>query len=255
MATSRLIEALREEGARLADTAEGLPLAAVVPTCPGWTLRDLLRHLGGVHRWAGTHVREARPRLLTVHDLIELFGAWPADAALVAWYRAEHARLVESLTAADPDLVCFTFLPAPSPLYFWARRQAHETTIHRVDVESAAGSVSSVAADLAADDIDELVGGMVPRPGARLRTSSPRTLRLAPDDPARWLLRIGVGAVVTDREVDAAEPAEPADCTVRGPATDLYLALWNRRGVDGLTIDGDASLLDLFREKVTIRWS
>ena len=32
---------------------------------------------------------------------------------------------------------CFAFLPAPSPLAFWARRQAHETGIHRADVESA----------------------------------------------------------------------------------------------------------------------
>ena len=91
------------------------------------------------------------------------------------------------------------------------------------------------------------------RPGARLRTSSPRTLRLAPDDePARWLLRISPEPVVTYREVEA---TEPADCTVRGPAAALYLALWNQGGLGGLVIDGDASLLDLCREKVTIRWT
>jgi len=253
MDTTRLIDVLREEGTRLADTAARLPLDAAVPTCPGWTVRDLIRHLGGVHRWAGRHVREARPDLMVVKDQVELFGAWPEDAALLDWYRAEHGLLVESLTAADPDLACATFLPAPSPLHFWARRQAHETTIHRVDAEAAAGSVGSIAADLAADGIDELVGGMVPRPGARLRTSSPRTLRLAPDDDrARWLLRISAEPVVTDREDDA---TEPADCTVRGSAADLYLALWNRRGVDDLRVDGDASLLDLFRAKVAIRWS
>lgn len=83
MDTIRLIDALREEGNRLADTADGLPPEAAVPTCPGWTVRDLLRHLGGIHRWAGTHVREAGPALVAVDDLVDLFGGWPEDEALV----------------------------------------------------------------------------------------------------------------------------------------------------------------------------
>lgn len=33
---------------------------------------------------------------------------------------------------------CWTFLDAPSPLAFWARRQAHETAIHRADAQLAA---------------------------------------------------------------------------------------------------------------------
>lgn len=252
METIDLFDALRVEGSRLADAASELSLDVPIPTCPGWVVRDLLRHLGGVHRWAGLHVREARPDLVVVEDEVDLFGTWPDDEVLVEWYRAEHRLLVESLEAADPDLACVTFLPAPSPRHFWARRQAHETTIHRVDVESAAGLIAAIAADLAADGIDELVAGMVPRPGGRLRSSPPRTLRVAPDDhPARWLLRIGDGPVVTERDGDG---AEPADCTVHDTASDLYLALWNRRGVDGLRGDGDGALLDLFREKVTIRW-
>ena len=253
METPHLIDALREEGARLADAAAGLPLDSPIPTCPGWSARDLLRHVGGIHRWAGTHVRDARPSLVQVDDLVDLFGDWPPDDELVGWYRAEHALLVESLTTADPDLACFAFLPAPSPLHFWARRQAHETTIHRADVESVSGSVSPIAPALAADGIDELVAGFLPRPRTSPRTDGPRTLRIAPDDiPTRWLLRLGPGPVVTTRDPD---DAEPADCTVRGPAADLYLALWNRRGIAELTIDGDATLPDLFREKVTIRWS
>ena len=253
MDTQHLIDALREEGTRLADRAARLPLDATIPTCPGWTVRDLLRHLGGIHRWAGTHVREASPDLVAVDDLVDLFGDWPADDALVDWYRAEHALLVESLAAADPDLICFAFLSAPTPLHFWARRQAHETSIHRVDVESVSGAIGPIAPDVAADGIDELVAGFLPRPRTSPRTPTPRTLRIAPDDdPARWLLRISAGPVATVREVDG---TEPADCTAGGRASDLYLALWNRGNVDALTVQGDATLLDLFRERVKIRWS
>jgi hypothetical protein len=42
---------------------------------------------------------------------------------------------------------------------------------------------------------------------------------------------------------------------VRGHASDLYLLLWNRRDRGGLDVQGDASLLDLWRESVRIRWS
>jgi len=64
---------------------------------------------------------------------------------------AEGSRLLgaagsAALSAAPPDLRCWTFLPAPSPLAMWARRQAHETTVHRVDAELAAASVAPPAA-------------------------------------------------------------------------------------------------------------
>jgi hypothetical protein len=35
----------------------------------------------------------------------------------------------------------------------------------------------------------------------------------------------------------------------------VYLALWNRRGFDGLDVRGDRSVLDLWRGLATIRWS
>jgi len=46
-----------------------------------------------------------------------------------------------------------------------------------------------------------------------------------------------------------------ADCTVRGPSSDLHLLLWNRRTPEGLEVDGDISLLDFWQETVQVRWS
>ncbi len=48
---------------------------------------------------------------------------------------------------------------------------------------------------------------------------------------------------------------DDAACTVTGAAGDLYLALWNRAGPDGLEIEGDASVLGLFLDRVNVRWS
>ena len=65
----------------------------------------------------------------------------------------------ETLTEADPALVCAIFMAAPSPLAFWARRQAHETAIHRADAEIALGAWPDYPPDFAADGVDELIIG------------------------------------------------------------------------------------------------
>ena len=56
------IARLRAEGELLAGTAERAGFDAPVPACPGWRVRDLLKHLGYVHRWAAGYVREQHAR-------------------------------------------------------------------------------------------------------------------------------------------------------------------------------------------------
>src|SRR4051812_2877684 len=170
------VAALEREGELLAQAAERGGPEAAVPSCPDWVMRDLVRHTGGVHRWATGYVRDARTEV-TDADLDEVVGTWPEDADLVGWFRQGHAALVEALRQAPSDLECWTFLRAPSPLAMWARRQAHETSIHRVDAELAAGApVSEIAPAFAADGVDELVSCFITRPGGRLRADPAREL-------------------------------------------------------------------------------
>jgi uncharacterized protein (TIGR03083 family) len=210
-------------------------------------MRDLVRHVGGVHRWAAPHVAE---RLAEPVDGIEaVVPVQPGDDVLIDWFVEGHAALVHALVTADPDLVCWTFLPAPSPLAFWARREAHETGIHRVDAESPGGWITPFPPAFAADGIDELLYCFVNGPGGRLRSDGERTLHLHASDVERdWSIRIGPeGVVVTDG------PAA-ADCSVQGSASDLHLLLWNRGGTEDLEVRGDAMLLGLWRDSVHIRW-
>lgn len=241
METVEFIEILRHDGIRLADAAERAGLEAPVPTCPDWRVRDLLQHTGTVHRWATGFVVEGR------EEPAPIGGKVPADGALLEWYRAAHADLVAALTAAPTDLRCWHFLAAPSPLAFWARRQAHETAVHRVDAEAALGTnPSPVAPDFAADGVDELLAGFHTRPRSTVRSELPRTLRVqAADAPAGtgdWLVHLSQKAPRVERGAPGA-----ADCTVSGPAADVYLALWNRGPYDGLDVSGDAELLELWR--------
>jgi uncharacterized protein (TIGR03083 family) len=186
--------------------------------------------------------------------LEEVAGGWPDDEELADWFEAGYRALVSALEAAPADLQCWTFLPAPSPLAMWSRRQAHETAIHRVDTELTAGRAEALLSPFspafAADGVDELLTCFVPRRSTRLRAERPATLgvRCADDDGA-WVLSIGPDGVTT------ATGAGDADCTVRGAAEDLYLALWNRGRDERLQIEGDRGVLEQFGDTVQVRWS
>ncbi|MFE6055890.1 maleylpyruvate isomerase family mycothiol-dependent enzyme [Kitasatospora sp. NPDC056446] len=250
------IDALRLEGTRLAEAAARTDLAAPVPTCPEWQLGDLLRHIGYVHRWATATLSKGLPAPMDEADAQAAVGPMPDDAALLDWYRAGHAALVDALTRAPADTECWSFLAAPSPLAFWARRQAHETAVHRHDADEAAGLPGpAVDTALALDGIDELVRAFMSRSRSTLRSERPRTLRIrATDGPGSWLVTITQEppAVTTD------ESPEPADLTLTGPARVLYLLLWNRLTAEQapeVERAGDPDLLDLWRDAATVRWS
>ena len=134
------IGALRRQGELLADAAERAGLDAAVPPCPPWQVKDLLRHTGYIHRWAAGHITERPGQVIDGPPEAEILRGGAADPELLDWFRAGHAALAETLAAADPALECATFMAAPSALAFWARRQAHETAIHRADAESATGT-------------------------------------------------------------------------------------------------------------------
>ena len=250
MEISEQIDSLRREGTLLAAAASGIDLDTPIPTCPEWRTRDLLRHVGYVHRWATSYVDQRRTQPMDEKEEEALIGQWPDDGALVDWFREGHSSLVRTLEAAEPDIMCWTFLPAPSPLAFWARRQAHETAIHRVDVEGAGGAITPVSAEFAADGIEELLFGFVSRPRGKLRSDPSRTIYLCAEDIGReWLVHVG------PERVDVRAENGTCDCAIRGRASELYLLLWNRRSPDGLDVRGDSSLLDLWRNSVRIRWS
>jgi uncharacterized protein (TIGR03083 family) len=244
-----LLAALAREGATFTDAIERGSLDAPVPTCPDWSLRELVHHTSAVNRWA-TRIVNDRAQGPIDEELEILAGGWPDDQDLAAWFRVGNVLLTDALRNAPDDLECWAFLRAPSPKAFWARRQLHETAIHRVDAELASGSVSEVPVDHAVDGIDELLTGFLPRRSSRLRPETPATIAVQPTDAdAAWLVTAGPDGATTERV------RGDADVVVRAPAADLYLLVWNRRGTDGLDVVGDASLLDLWRSSVQVRWS
>ncbi len=224
--------------ARLAEQQAGFvavlgagDLTAPVPTCPGWTLRDLAWHLGTVHRWAASAVADGRP-----HELEE---GGPTDRDdLVAWYAGAADALLAVLDRTPPDAECWSFGPKPRTARFWSRRQAHETAMHGQDALLAVPHLPRrpVPTDLAVDGVDEVVTLFLPRQ-VHLRRIPPltRSLALRPKESGglRWVLA-GDGATPSDDLPDA-------EATLAGPAHLLVGALWGRVALDapGVVVEGD----------------
>jgi uncharacterized protein (TIGR03083 family) len=191
----------------------------------------------------------------------DILAGGASDADLIAAYRHGHAALVAILRDADPDVECATFMPAPSPLAFWARRQAHETAVHRYDAQSAApGGPPAPAAGFdpafAADGVDELIMCFAARRRYHLRDGGgddggQRSLTVrARDADTSWHVRLADGGTAVSRD------DRPADCTLEGTAAGLYAYLWNRSDAAraGLTIIGRPEILDVWSSSVRVRW-
>jgi uncharacterized protein (TIGR03083 family) len=249
MEISEHLEYLRRDGAALAGAAERAGLDAHVPACPDWQVRELVRHQGDIHRWAAANLLRGTAEPMSDDEAGASLLTWPDDdSALLDWFREGHAKLVKTIESTPDDAVAFTFLPAPTARAFWARRQAHETAIHRADAESASGAVTPYDAAFAADGIDETVRGFASRPG-RLVADPPRTLAIRPvDTTMSWFVTLGPDGLA----VAAGDGA--ADCTLAAPASDIYLLLWNRRDARGLDVTGDGAVLETWRDLLQVRW-
>jgi uncharacterized protein (TIGR03083 family) len=251
------IDALRRQGESLADAAERAGLDAAVPPCAPWLIKDLLRHTGYVHRWAARHVTECPDQIIDGPSEEDILRGGADDAGLLAWFRAGHAALVDTLATADPAVECPMFMAAPSPLAFWARRQAHETAIHRADADSASGATPEYEAGFAADGIDELIMGFGRRrkyqPGSDPKTAGVRLRVATADTGDAWSVETREGRLHPRRDAGG---TEEAGCTVSGPASGLYLYLWNRAdaGRAGVAITGDPGLLSAWQASVCVRW-
>lgn len=245
------LTALAAAGERLAECAEAAGRSAQVPTCPAWNIDQLVAHQGTVHRWAAANLRGEDANALPSQT-----SSLAEQPDILSWYRAGLASLLAAFDEVDDDVEAMVFLhDAPPPRQFWARRQAHETTIHSVDaLAGVLGRVPSSAEaavdrELALDGIDELLCGFVPRPGGKVRSDEPYTVAVRPTDGERsWILTISRDPVLVELDDGRA-----TDATLGGTAAQLYLGLWNRG--DEIVASGRPAVIDQWRLQQRVRWS
>lgn len=246
----RYVDVITTSASRMISTVERAGFDAEVVTCPTWDGRALIAHQAMVHRWATANLRgedtSALPNQTTIRETIDDLGAY---------FREGLDGLVTALRDAPADLEALVFLnDAPPPKTFWARRQAHENTIHMVDAFSAvAGRVPTAAGvaidvDVALDGIDELLCGFFTRGRSKIFDGTEYDVDVVPvDSDRRWTVH------VAERLTAIADGATNAAVRITGPADAIYLALWNRG--DEVEVTGDDSLLDRWRAAQRVRWS
>lgn len=232
---------LAEEVARFAGVVAEVPAAAPVPSCPGWAVADLALHVGTVHRWAERLVRaRAQERIGRSDDVLDPGPPSPE------WLREGGAALVATLRATDPDAPTWAW-GRDQHVRFWSRRQLHETLVHRIDAELAAGRASAVEPAVAADAIDELLENLPASvrfsPKVALLRGDGRRLAVAPSDAEQsWVITL-------EPEGFAVGPGRgPAEATLSGRAADLLAVLYRRRGIEGsgVAMDGDHELVSFW---------
>jgi uncharacterized protein (TIGR03083 family) len=246
----QFLTAIRSAAARLHDHAKQAGLDAAVPSCPDWDVTALVTHQGMVHRWAAANVRGDFE-----HRTADSEAAAATAPDLLAWFDEGAQALIEALIQAPADLEAMVFLSnAPAPRLFWARRQAHETTIHSVDAQAAElgrlprPAETMINEELAADGIDELLRGFLLRRKSKLRSELPYLIEVyATDTDRHWQV-----AVSDQPPLIVRDTSWPPDAVIAGTALELYLGLWNR--AEDLKAEGREDVLVQWRRQVRVLW-
>jgi uncharacterized protein (TIGR03083 family) len=242
----------------LRSTTEGADLTVPVPSCPGWNVGQLLRHLGGAQRWAEEIVRQRVDGPQSDEHFRDLSDYTHEDPAVLGpWLEEGAAGLADTLRAAGPDAELWTPVPGGTTS-FYARRFTHETIVHRSDATLALGAEFVLDRELALDALDEWMElGSLPmhfevHPWTRELLGPGRTLHFhATDTPpefeAEWVVDLTGEAPAWRRT------HEKAAVAVRGPLTGLLLLVHKRRPVRTPDVEvlGDAALLDFWLERVS----
>ncbi|BBY63481.1 maleylpyruvate isomerase family mycothiol-dependent enzyme [Mycolicibacterium helvum] len=241
--------ALIAENAAFADLLRDADLSIPVPTCPDWTLQQLMRHVGRGDRWCAQIVAE---QSMDYIDPRTVAGGKPPEGrdAEIDWLQAGPRQLIDAVTQTGADTPVWTFL-GPRPADWWIRRRLHEVVVHRADAAIALGVDYDVDPAVAADAITEWLERVViqadeegPAGGDR-PLGDGQSVHLHATEPdlgeaGEWTILGRPDGIALDHEHGKATAA------LRGPARSLLLAVVRRRTAaqEGLEVFGDAGVWD-----------
>jgi uncharacterized protein (TIGR03083 family) len=228
---TELVTAVRREGETLL-TAASQGLDPWVPTCEEWNVEALVEHVAGVYNNVLHLVSE---RITTPSwDEVPLPDGAPMDVL-----RELLDDLVAALADAEPDTPVWNWAKgSPDVAAFWARRMAHESSVHRFDAQRAHGIAQPIDAELAADGMDELLDVIGPRVYKRDKVDGPTgTVVLESSDNGTWCIQLSPDGV--ERLAVASSP----EARVRGTSSALLLAAYGRIPWSSQDVEGDEALL------------
>ncbi len=234
MDTTALVNEVDRAGQRLADAADG-HLDTPVPSCPEWTITDLVAHVGGVLSfWAAVVAGRA-----TNFEDFDAPDPPPPDE-VVDWYRASVKAAVRDLGSVDPSVERWNWSGSNQTAAWIQRRMAHELAVHAWDGVNAVGNAEPIPVAMAVDGIDEFLELFAPFKSNQLE-GPPFTIHLhTTDTDGEWLIAAGDGAMTVERA------HAKGDVAARASASDLLLMLWGRVDGESLEVFGDHEVLGRF---------
>ncbi|HWF68152.1 MAG TPA: maleylpyruvate isomerase family mycothiol-dependent enzyme [Mycobacterium sp.] len=199
-----------------------------VPTCPGWSLSQLFRHVGRGDRWAAQIVADRVDHYLDPRT-VEGGKPPPDPDEAISWLHGGAQRLVDAVEQVGVETPVWTFLGS-RPAYWWVRRRLHEATVHRADAALALTLDYALTPDLAADAISEWLERVASEAGrgdAPLPLENGQTVHLHATDPGlgaagEWTIRTDGDRITWSHGHDKGAVA------LRGGAVDLLLAVVRR---------------------------
>jgi uncharacterized protein (TIGR03083 family) len=209
------IALLSEHIARLAQANE---LDLPVPSCPEWTLGDLVFHIGSVHATWAKIIEEASPNTHHQHPVDDV-----TDDLLVVWFKNHTKALLKSMAEAVPEARCWTWWGEPRTVLAVERHQVQEAAIHLWDVQNSLGAAPALDRDIARDGVAEFL--LVQREFMTLPTDA-RISLVANDAPESWF----VGAPGAH------------DVALTGSSSDVVLVLHGRLAMSALDVVGDVGI-------------
>jgi uncharacterized protein (TIGR03083 family) len=241
-----LVQAVRAESGALTFALESGATDDLVPTCQGWTVRDLAVHVG---QFSG----------FWCHVLCEGTGrAKPPvpeppteDEELMAWMTSACSALIDGLESTPPATPVWTWFDADHTAGFVARRSAHELAVHRYDAQASRGICTPIPTELAADGIDEVLDVLVTT-RQHSGKGSDRVLALRSSDVGmEWLITLEPQRIAALRTSQDEAPPEGSNLVVSGTASDLELTLYHRPTLSPVDVHGDYTVLDEWHREFT----
>ena len=226
-----------------------------IPTCPKWTLTDLVGHIGATQRWVSTIVGEG------ISDPAQAFAVgWeeaPADPTeWSSWLKEGAGRAQAVFEAASDGRTVFDPSGGGDGVTFWSRRIFGEISVHRIDAAVALERSYQIDKTDAAAAIDDWLGNMassgwaanVPGFADAMRGDGQTIAWVADDADRAWLVRR------TDAPLVLTHDRDDAQVTIKGPARELLQIVSRRRPLDAAessTVVGDRAELIHFLDHMT----
>lgn len=249
MDTSESLDHVVAQTHTLATWVSGQDGGLPVPTCPEWTLADLVQHVGATQRMVTMLVAERMTE--PSHAFAREVSAPTDPSEWGPWLTRTATEAQEAFGSVTDDTPVWDPSGDSAGVPFWSRRLFGEISVHRADAAATLDLPYELAPEAAVAALEDWLDTLTSRGHWHNRVGFAEAMRgagqtlhfHATDAPGEWLARREPDRVALERTHSL------ADVTLSGPADQLLLVISRRLPLEAastLAVAGDRQLLTHF---------